>query len=524
MKPGLNKILGFAKTLSLILVVAILISAALLAYRFLHESTPYYSDPAEHFKYGSTRGDFIAGIPVGIWNALPELCGQYLPGEGFESLGFIYEPGKNFPVGTSVRRSLGFDRVFINCAACHAGTYRTDANTDSQLVLGMPGNHTNLMAFKDFMVQCVLDEAFLGPRVVQAAQHAGADYDFIDRTVLMLFGVDAIRDGILLLRHRLRYTDREPQAGPGRIDTFGAAKALLNWPLDKIPPQEWVGNADLPSIWLQRQRAEANMHSHWDGNNASVAERNLSASFGSGALPITIDHASVKRVADWLLDLAPPAFPYPIDQNLAMQGKPVYIEYCAACHGQSGSDFSGVAVGKITSIEDIGTDPCRLDNYSANLSVDQNNLYAGFPDKRFTHFRKTYGYANLPLDGIWLRAPYLHGGSVPTLWDLLQPSDQRPKVFYRGNDIYDAVNMGYVSDAPTVNGKALFRFETQCVANNQHGEDCGLQHDPENRHINNHCTPHLWAGNSNRGHEGPEYGTELAATDKRALLEYMKTF
>ena len=32
---------------------------------------------------------------------------------------------------------------------------------------------------------------------------------------------------------------------------------------------------------------------------------------------------------------------------------------------------------------------------------------------RFRHFRKTDGYANMPLDGLWLRAPYLHNGSVP---------------------------------------------------------------------------------------------------------------
>ena len=41
----------------------------------------------------------------------------------------------------------------------------------------------------------------------------------------------------------------------------------------------------------------------------------------------------------------------------------------------------------------------------------------------------------MPLDGIWLRAPYLHNGSVPTLRDLLRPPDERPVVFYRGYDV-----------------------------------------------------------------------------------------
>ena len=42
----------------------------------------------------------------------------------------------------------------------------------------------------------------------------------------------------------------------------------------------------------------------------------------------------------------------------------------------------------------------------------------------------------MPLDGIWLRAPYLHNGSVPTLRALLF-LDERPARFYRAYDVYD---------------------------------------------------------------------------------------
>ncbi len=66
---------------------------------------------------------------------------------------------------------------------------------------------------------------------------------------------------------------------------------------------------------------------------------------------------------------------------------------------------------------------------------------------RFNHFRKTNGYANMPLDGLWLRAPYLHNGSVPTLRALLFP-EERPAVFYRGYDVYDWTNVGFVSSGP----------------------------------------------------------------------------
>ena len=64
----------------------------------------------------------------------------------------------------------------------------------------------------------------------------------------------------------------------------------------------------------------------------------------------------------------------------------------------------------------------------------------------FHRFRTTEGYASHPLDGIWLRAPYLHNGSVPTMRELLMPPAQRRATFYRGDDVYDQANLGFVSE------------------------------------------------------------------------------
>jgi hypothetical protein len=121
------------------------------------------------------------------------------------------------------------------------------------------------------------------------------------------------------------------------------------------------------------------------------------------------------------------------------------------------------------------------------------NQYMLFPESeyRFKRFTKTDGYANHPLDGIWARAPYLHNGSVPTLWDLLQEPAARPAVFYRGYDVFDQVNVGFVSGVPEADGRAFFRYDTAIP------------------------------GNGNGGHI---YGTKLTADEKRALIEYMKTF
>jgi hypothetical protein len=233
---------------------------------------------------------------------------------------------------------------------------------------------------------------------------------------------------------------------------------------------------------------------HWDGNNDSVEERNRSAAFGTGAVPPTLDRASMKKMETWLGDARPPAYPYPIDAALAARGAPVYARYCATCHGRSGTDFSGDLVGKVTPIELIGTDRHRLDSYSPELSAAQNLLYAAYPGDRFRHFKKTFGYANQPLDGVWLRAPYLHNGSVPTLRDLLTPARKRPAQFYRGYDVYDPRNVGFVTSVAQEKTRRYFRFDTALP------------------------------GNGNAGHEGRAYGTELPSAEKDALIEFLKTF
>jgi hypothetical protein len=275
------------------------------------------------------------------------------------------------------------------------------------------------------------------------------------------------------------------------VDTFNPYKAIqFNWQLDRLPHEELIGASDFPSLWNQKPRE--GMHLHWDGNNDSVDERNLSASLGAGVTPVTIDHAGLQRVRDWIWTLPPPAYPFPVNESLAARGESLYRDHCTACHAdhrfRDGVVESGWRVGQIEPIDKIATDPFRLNAYTAVFAENQYTLYPNSP-YHFTHFRKTNGYANQPLDAIWARAPYLHNGSVPTLLDLLQPAAARPKVFYRGYDVFDQAKVGFRSDVPEENGRKFFRYDTSVP------------------------------GNGNGGHE---YGTRLSDQDKLAIVEYMK--
>ena len=94
------------------------------------------------------------------------------------------------------------------------------------------------------------------------------------------------------------------------------------------------------------------------------------------------------------------------------------------------------------------------------------------------------------LQGIWAAAPYLHNGSVPTLAELLKPAAQRVKQFKIG-PAYDPVNVGLAVEQP--------QFDYTVTTT-----DCS----------------DLSSGNSNCGHE---FGTQLTDSEKKALLEYLKT-
>jgi hypothetical protein len=502
--------------------VAIVIFVIYLAIRLTQDRPVEYADDVLHFEYGSTGGERMDGIPYWFWISLPELFPEYLPdkkpGRGYSAFGMIYELGKDprydLPVGMSMRNFRGIDVVYLNCAVCHTSTVRDSPGATPRIVPGMPAHTFDLGAWGKFLTTIPTDQKFTPQRLLdqiskmQNDPHRRVDQpDLINRLIFRYLAAYLMRDQLLILGQRLSFIKKDSW-GPGRVDTFNAPKALLNFPMEKYAdPKELIGNVDFPSIWYQGPRK--GMQLHWDGNNTSVDERNLSAAFGTGAYPPTLDVDRVLRTAKWLETAKPPAYPHPIDGSLAAQGQHIYEEYCTHCHGTREPPFrhdppqSNELVGTVVPIEKIGTDRWRLDSYTWVLAVNQSTLYAGYEKdwgfdppypQRFSHFRKQPGYANSPLDGIWLRAPYLHNGSVPNLWELLKPDKERVGSFYRGDDVYDPKDVGFVSTVAEQDSRKFFLFNTQVP------------------------------GNGNGGHTGPGYGTDLPDRDKWALIEYLKTF
>jgi hypothetical protein len=104
-------------------------------------------------------------------------------------------------------------------------------------------------------------------------------------------------------------------------------------------------------------------------------------------------------------------------------------------------------------------------------------------------------YRARPLAGVWATPPFLHNGSVPSLYELLLPADQRPKQFYTGSRNFDPARVGYQHDSFS----GAFTYNTNAV------------------------------GNSNAGHEFSNMpgngviGPELTDAERWALIEYLKS-
>lgn len=461
--------------LALLLVVGALGGYGLWYYLLRAEPDYQGATPEDHFKHGAIGLSTQSRLPYYIWQVLPTMFPEKMPRTGgWASFGFIFEPGQEIPVGFSLRH-IGYPALEANCSLCHTGTYRTSPTDTPKVLLGAPAHTIDLQAFQQFLFNCAADPRFTPANVLKAINQLHKT-SWFEGLVYQYAIIPVTKHGLLQQKIDYAWQASRPVEGAGRVDTFNPTK----FNVFHMPDDGTIGTVDLPQIWNQRPRES--LYLHWDGNNNQLQERNYAAAMAVGATPQSVIPASFKEVTDFLLDLHPPAFPFPIDQAKAARGKALYDGKCASCHA-----FGQPQTGQVTPIAAVGTDRHRLDSFTQAL-VDKFHTFETPPFK-FDAYRKTNGYSNTPLDGVWARAPYLHNGSVPTLWDLLEPVDKRPATFYTGYDVYDPKNVGFITSGADAE-RVGFEFQI--------------------------CLP----GNSNIGHT---FGTDLKDEEKWDLIEFMKT-
>lgn len=507
-----------------------------------------FTDPAAAYKYGSIGADHpmaLAPIPFWIWKVLPELvppsaeefkkldAGPWNGKKGFEAFGLVTEAGMEHPqgfkqgdtvfdrpIGLSKRTVFGIDFVGVNCAFCHLTTIRRLPDEKPIIILGGTGNSLNIEQYFLYMFATMGDKKRFNAddvmeKVSDEVRKQNKDLSFVERLVYRYVAIPLIPR--ILEARKKEYFDfitagnkyRLKNFGPGRVDTWALYKRLYVNPKQPSDVDDKVinGIVDFPSIW--NQRARAGMQMHWDGNIAVAEERNIiSALSVIGTRLDYLDFPRLTRTAEFANRLIPLRYEdwipeqfrvgnQRIQQDLAERGRGLFQNHCASCHAPDGD-----RVGRVEPNEGLVTDSERLRDFTPELADGLNRL--GTDAWKLRNFKPQHGYVNALLDGIWLRAPYLHNGSVPTLRDLLDKAEDRPAKFCTGNDEYDWKNVGFKSATKTGNGDAIcgeyFLYDTTVSCNESKPTD--------------RC------GNGNAGHL---YGTDLNEKDKADLLEFLKT-
>jgi mono/diheme cytochrome c family protein len=470
--------------------IAIALILGVVGYvKFFRElPAPSFATDEEHFLFGSIGAEAEHGLPYWIWLVLPRIFPDHLPRPGgYAAIGLLGKDGHEMPVGLS-KVTMGFERVGINCAMCHTARWREKPGDPATVVAAGPAHQTGAQEYLRFLTGAAADPRFTSGTILAeiAKNHR---LSLLDRLIYRFVIIPSTRRRLLRMKDDSQWMAGRPEWGRGRTDAINAVKiSLLRQPVD-----DTIGHADTTPLWNLRQHER--MALGWDGSNPDLKEMIVSSALGSGATTRWVgrdtrdwdstaaaNQSSLRRVQNYIRDVQPPKYPFAVDQPLAQRGRTVFDGQCASCHA-----FGGSRTGTVVPVDEVGTDRHRLDAWTAAAATALNDYGDG--SWKFSQFRKTDGYISAPLDGIWLRAPYLHNGSVPTLADLLEPADARPRQFWRGYDVYDPAKVGFVSSG-------------------SEAERVGTPLDTAR------------PGNGNAGHR---YGVDLAAADKRALLEYLKT-
>ncbi|HJT46339.1 MAG TPA: hypothetical protein VJ721_08735, partial [Chthoniobacterales bacterium] len=454
------------------------------------QQAPSWSqDDLDFFLHGSMSTEVV---PEAVLRAFIKTYPDLFPSGDLTHLGMIPDKEFGWPIGFSRKKieHLGnMSAIGINCASCHVAqiTHTNGATTSTDQPIRILGvtSHFNVEGFfgavlvstfktsdpenmKRFLknyvagTQIDIDSAWakqqdkilglmkadpfgakdvavgelhkIGPG---AENISGKDLAGSVHTMLKLFHN---------MRAALHVADQPPdkvppQSGPGRNDAFGLlAASLLNAPQPYSPIKFGL-------VWNVDKRTWV----HWDGNTRSPIARNLLASLGLGA-PMHGKHgdltfADVKRQTDLSEKIAPPKYPFQVDNESAQRGAPLFEQNCNSCHGGPESDK------RLFAVADVGTDPHRAEMFTQKLADGFNKFLAdlesqGYQAPKEVGVRSTGKYWAATLNGVWARSPYLHNGSVRTMHELLTSPAQRVKTFHRGSRVFDENEMGYTDDGP----------------------------------------------------------------------------
>jgi hypothetical protein len=462
----------------------------------------------------------------------------------------------------------------LTCAACHTG--RLSYQNITILIDGGPAL-TNLDKFQNGVGLALFYTRWMPFRFARFADRVlgrGASPAAKSDLKAQLIQVLAEDDKILKMQEKVK--SRSVEEGYARLDALSRiGNFVFSVDLDNNPANFVAYSAPVhfPRVWNSSWF-------EWVQYNGSIEDpmtRNAGEALGvRAAVNLTGENgplfSSSVRVdmldqMEKLLAGKPPSFGTgftglnspkwpenilpPIDHALAAKGAVLYKDICQPCHlppvtekefwdsqEWKASDSSGERHLDLEQIPitHVGTDPAEAadmanrrvtisvqlgilqedfgtalgelvdstvnywyDNQKSPISAAQRQQLNG---NRADHVRALLSYKVRPLTGIWATPPYLHNGSVPNVYALLSPVAERPAKFYLGNREYDPVKLGYRTDE----FPGGFELDTSIRGNSNSGHE--FNDEPKD-------------GSPKK--EGI-IGRRLTPNERRALIEYLKTF
>ena len=415
-------------------------------------------DAAKGYEY-LTTGDFIkSGVPYSYFT--------YAAGQ--DKNNYLNRTGKNATVahGYNVIEKDGIEMVIPTCMQCHSQVF------EGKLVIGLGNNSLDFSNAKSVNYDAGLQiMQRTQPKVYKASKPFFTSF----KTTVPLMetevrGVNtADRLAMILVAHR------DPQT------LKWSDTALIPLPDEIIP-------TDVPAWWLMKKKNAMFYSGFARGDFAKYLML-------SNLLTVT-DTAEAKEVSNhfgdvlaYIRSLEPPKYPHTVDKQKAETGRLVFNENCSSCHGTYGD--GGQYPNLLIPYSIIQTDSMlakSLEIYAPFLDWFRKSWFA--QGENAPYLVPFFGYIAPPLDGVWVTAPYMHNGSVPTIEALLN-SKTRPEYWSRDFDKpeYDYVSVGWKHTAhPEPVKKKTYNTKLQ--------------------------------GYSNSGHT---FGDHLNDQERSAVIEYLKT-